>query len=375
MQKILLPRILLSLLLIFSLSFAACDDDNGGSSEPNDDIPSDPGGTAPTVVISNISVPNIGFTKTEGNSNRIGINMSGIKDPVTQAYIDLIANQTIFITEDGVLQGIKVTKAGEGTLSTKATSLAADVVFTVDISGSMGSEADSIAFGIIDFVDYLTNSGLSLRVGIVGYYGYVAGALNLTDAASLESFLTRPGVSGTSRPVGFAGPDSAALVTAAQGHATTVSTYDENGIVGITFADSLFSWRSGAQRVYVNFTDEGTQPSGDVWFSSQGLCARWAGRGTIHTVWSGGDTNQTWTPLSWENPYDLSACTGGTFDSIASDAAGIDLTNLPVTGALSESVLVEYITSAPNDTHTVKITIKNGSTSDGEKIFEKVLYQ
>ncbi len=381
MGNVLLPKFLLAIVLAFSISLTACDSDNGSNGDPNSDIPSDPEGTeAPAVSIGNLNttIPNVQFNKTSGNSNRIQINMSGVKDPVTGNFVNLIANETIFITEDGVLQGVKVTKAGgssgSSTLNQTFAELSADVVFTVDISGSMNQEADSIAFGIIDFVDFLDNSGLNLKVGIVGYYGNVRGALNLTSASELESFLTRPSISGTSRPQGFAGPDSAALAQAALGHATAVGSSRENGVVGITFADSLFSWRAGAQRVYVNFTDEPTQPDGEVWFSSQGLCARWTGKGTIHTVWSGGDTNRTWTPLSQENPYDLSACTGGTFDSIASDASGLDLTKLPVTGTLSESVLVEYITEAPNNTHTVKITIKNGTTSDGQKIFPGISY-
>ncbi len=378
MGKFLLPKLLLAIIVALSFSLSACDDDNG-SSEPNDDIPADPGGSAPTVTVGNLSksIPNVAFDKSSGDPKRIQINMGGIKDPVTDTFIELIANETIFVTEDGVLQGIKVTKAGgTSSLSEDRTSavLAADVVFTVDISGSMSQEADTIAARIVDFVDFLDNSGLSLKVGIVGYYGNVRGALNLTDAATLKDFLNRPGKTGTSRPQGFAGSDSAALAQAALGHATAVGNSRENGVVGITFADSLFTWRSSTQRIYINFTDEPTQPDGEYWFSSQGLCDRWTGRGTIHTVWSGGDTSRTWTPLSQENPYDLSACTGGTWDSVATNASDLDLTTLPVTGVLSESVLIEYETESPDGMHTVKITVKKGS-SDGEKLFEGIFYR
>lgn len=375
MGKFLLPKLLLAIIVALSFSLSACDDDDNGSSEPNDDIPADPGGSAPTVEVGNLSksIPNVAFNKSTGDPKRIQINMGGIKDPVTDTFIELIPNETIFVTEDGVLQGIRVTKASEtSSLSLDRTSaiFAADVVFTVDNSGSMSQEADSIAARIIDFVEFLNNSGLDILVGCVGYSGSVNGAINLTDKISLENYLNRS--FGTSRTRGFAGPDSLALDTTAYNYASGI--YGENGVVGITFADTMFDWRSASQRVYINFTDEPTQPNGQYWYSSQGLCDRWTGRGTIHTVWSGGDTNRTWTPLFSENPYDLTACTGGTWDSVATNASDLDLTTIPVTGVLSESVLIEYETESPDSMHTVKITVKKGS-SDGEKLFEGIFYR
>lgn len=235
----------------------------------------------------------------------------------------------------------------------------------------MGQESDSIAVRIIDFVNFLASSGLDLQVGAVGYNGRVSGAINLTTAAALSAYLNRPGFISTSRTVGFSGPDSARLQTAAASHATGIG--GENGIVGVTFADSLFSWRSSAQRVYVNFTDEPTQPSNLAFWSTEGLCARWQpGKGTIHTVFSA-DTTQSWSRLLRERPWDLSACTGGTVKFVPATAAGLDLRTLPVTGALASSRLVEFVSASASGQHTVVITVKT-STADGKTTFSNISY-
>ncbi|ACF13396.1 hypothetical protein Ctha_0931 [Chloroherpeton thalassium ATCC 35110] len=356
---------------LFSFAVAGCDDDNpSDSTDLNSDIPADPGGSAPEVTIGNLStlIPNVSFITTDGNTERIKVNMSGILDPNTGEAIELTGNQTIFVTEDGVLKGLKITKAGDGN------TLKADVVFVVDNSGSMSQEADSIASKIIAFVDYLSTQGLDLEVGVVGYDddGDVSGALNLTTSSEMSTYLNR--YTGTDRTKGFSGTDSAAFEVAAQDYASEISR--ENGVVGITFADSLFSWRSDAQRVYINFTDEPTQPSYQSWFSSQGICSRWMGKGTIHTVWSGSDTSYyNWVAQYRENPADLSTCTGGTFKQVSYNASDLDLTTLPVTGALAESVLIEFVTKSVSGTHTIKITVTNGTNSDGEKTHEAIVYQ
>ncbi|HXF99421.1 MAG TPA: vWA domain-containing protein [Bacteroidota bacterium] len=359
-----LSYLLAALALVGTLQVGCKKDDSPNASNLNADIPPDPGGSAPATTINNV-VPSASFARTPGNESRIRINLLGLTDPTNGQPINYVANQTVFVTEDGVLKGIRISSAG-GT-----TTLTADVVFTVDNSGSMGEEADSIASKIIEFVNYLQASGLDLRVGVVGYNGRVTGAMNLTTGSALNSYLTRTGFIGTSRTVGFGGSDSARLESVAATFASGVG--GENGVVGVWFADSLFSWRAGAQRVYVNFTDEPTQPNNLVYWSTEGLCARWTPtKGTIHTVYSA-DTARTWTRLIAERPWDLSACTGGTSKFLPSNAAGLDLRNLPVTGALASSRLVEFLSANPSIPHTVVITIKT-QTADGKTTFTNITY-
>lgn len=378
-----MKRVLLFGFLMTVFLFGCKKDDETVQPQGNTEIPADPGGSAPATTINNLTAIGGTFSKTPGNESRIRLNLLGITNPVTNQPVQFVANSSLFVTEDNVLQGIRIT-SGSG----KHNALIADVVFTVDNSGSMGNEADSIASKIITFANLLQARGLDVRVGCVGYYGYVNGAQNLTTAAGLEAFLKRAGRSGTDRTVGFYGADSARLAGAAQNFHGSHPMYSEDGIVGIWFADSMFSWRAGANRVYINFTDEGLQTSSMPWWSVGGLGSRWtAGKGTIHTVFSTNYWNGTvpdtssdrengmqWANGTWERPWSLSTLTGGTYIVVHGDGRDLDLTTLPVTGALSTSVLVEYITANPNGTHNVIITVRDGTTADGRREYLNITY-
>jgi hypothetical protein len=364
-------------MLIIALAFGGC---KKSSTEPdstdNSDIPSNPTGTIPTTTINNI-IPSATFTRMPGNENRIQINLLGIINPSTGQTIDFNSSN-LFVVEDGVLKGIKITQVG-GDVTLKA-----DIVFTVDNSGSMYEEADSIASKIIAFSNYLQSSGLDIKVGCVGYAGGVNGAQNLTDPTTLETYLNR--YTGTSRTEDYTGADASRFEDA-EDHFYNSS---EDGITAIMFADSLFSWRSGANRVYVNFTDEAIQPDYPNKWSVADFVSRWnASKGTVHSVfsisdyyWNGSvpDTSSekenyyTWTPGEAERPWTLSNATGGSIKYIHSNATDLNLTLLPVTGALAKSYLVEYVTSNPSISHTVTIIVKT-TGADGRVTYTNLSYQ
>lgn len=365
-----LSKFLISAILTMSI-LAGCKKDDPVTPNPNSDIPVDSGGAAPATTVNNITTIGATFQKTPGNESRVQINMLGVLHPITGQPIQFTANSSVWVTEDSVLKGIKVTAAGGGTV------LGADVVFVVDNSGSMGQEADSVARKIIAFANFLEASGLNVRLGCVGHGRgsdqRVYGALNLTSANALQTYLNRTTVA-LSRTVGFSGPDSAALAAASLAGFYS-SGGGENSVIGITFADSLFSWRSNANRVYVAFTDEPTQPGGSMFWSTQGLISRWTtAKGTIHTVYSEDTVGRTWTPLQNERPWDLATLTGGTKRFIPSNAAGLDLTTLPVTTALASSALIEFVSANPNIAHNVTITVKGATTADGKKRFTNITY-
>ena len=372
-------------LLAFAALTSGCKKDISdplAATATNADIPPDPEGSAPATALNNI-VPSGVFSRTAGSECRIKINMLGITNPSNGRFIELAANQSVFVTEDGVLQGLKVTNVSAGN------ALSADVVFTVDNSGSMSEEADSIAGKIISFVYKLRTSGIDLRVGCAGYrYGVINGARNLTDAATLISYLSR--TTGTSRTVGFEGPDAETLNGTARTIGGGIFPLNEDGILAIWFADSMFAWRPGAQRVFVNFTDEAIQPNAIKYWSVDGLRERWApSKGSIHTVysldnnyWSGvlpdtlsarGNGGAPWQDGLLERPWSLSWFSGGTVKIIHSDAHDLDLSMLPVTGALSASSLVEFLTDDPYALHTVLVTVREPG-ADGKTIFSNIRY-
>ena len=311
------------------------------------------------------------------------------------------------MTEDGKLKGIRVSQAQS------TNSLPYDIVFLVDNSGSMGEEADTVAEKILDFSAMLSQSGLDVRMGVVGFDGVINGGLDLTTAQDLKNFLTRPysyyvgkpedaGPEqrryGTERTVDFAGPNQAALQKAAN-ELNATATYDENGVLALVYAEHALSFRPTAQRIYIQFTDEPTQetlPSiianrtpwnGVKDFHIKSYCASWKPKqGVVHTIWSGASTTvkakdgrerlEPWFPWSSEeeNPFDLSACTGGTQMLVKGSAEDLDLTQLTVTQALTSSALVEFITSNPNVAHKLEVTVKNGETADGRLTLEGKVY-
>jgi hypothetical protein len=105
------------------------------------------------------------------------------------------------------------------------------------------------------------------------------------------------------------------------------------------------------------------------------MCERILGTATVHKVFS---EDTTWYEGSWddlwqERPWEMSTCTGGTMKFVNSDASDLNLLELPVTGALSNSYLVEYVTSGSSGTHTVVITVST-SSADGRIEYVDISY-
>lgn len=360
-------KLILILLVVMGLIFFGCDkaedDDNS-----NKDIPADPVNVTPPNPTKNNVQPTATF---QAQGERIKLNLQGLVDPNTLQPITLFYNASnpagsnIFVTQNGVTKGLLLNKVSTGNV------LKADVVFTVDNSGSMLEEADVVANNIVSFAQALAASGLDVQFGCVGYDGPVNGALNMTTSASLSTYLNRSGYTGTYRTLGFEGPDATTLQSAASGFAPGV--WGENGVVGVLYAHQNFAWRAGASKVFINFTDESTQPASDLSFNTAQLCNTIGGLATVHTVYSGpADTtrglNGAWSQ-NHERPWLMSDCTGGTKKFIAEDASDLVLTDLPVVGALSNSYLVEYLKgSSTVQDWLVKIIIFT-STADGSSTY------
>ncbi len=329
------------------------DNDGGGScGVPNN--PSTSESSMAAINYDNIS-PSTSFALDNSSTcNLVQINVSGLFNPNTGDPIVPVFGENFFLFEDDNPRGLKITKVDVSNV------LQADVVFTVDNSESMDLEADSVAAGIVRFAQLLEASGLDVRFGCVGYYGIVNGAINFTTAEGLETYLnTYNGnpVSGVFRTRDFSGSDSASLHDVAANYASNLGYGPENGVVGIRFADENFSWRAGASHQFINFTDEPTQPNNIEEWSSDYLCDLMAGKANIHTVYSEDSTYWSMTPLIAERPWKLSECTGGTIAFVQNDASDLDLSTLPVVGSLTNSYLIEFITSDPDGTHTITIYI------------------
>jgi hypothetical protein len=356
-------KLLLVLTLVFaSLIYFSCDTTENPQDQ-NTDIPGDPTGVTVPAPSKNNVLPSASFT-TSGS--RVKLNLLGLIDPTTNQPLTISYNASnpqasnIFVEEDGVVQGLKVTKVSTGNI------LTADVVFLVDNSGSMNEEADSVAKSIIDFATFLQASGLNVKFAVVGFSvnGDINGGINFTTAQALSAYLERN--TGTSRTMNFAGTDSAALTNRA---ITFGYAGDENGVMAALFADSVYAWRSGAQRVMIMFTDEATQSNGVDWTNAVG-CGLLSGKATVHTVFSGDTSvyNSSYWDTYNEEPAAISRCTGGTIKYIPTNALGLNLRDLPFASALANSYLVEFVTAKTGVAHVVKVTVYT-STADGVKTF------
>ena len=320
-------------------------------------IPSDDEATeAPAVPNPTVNIPGVNSTvNVQDGWAYIALTMNGIWDNASNGWLNLrgtgMPGQNTWVTVDGVPKGIDIYNNSES----QGRVIATDVVFLVDNSGSMSEEANAIATSIIEWVDELSLSGIDLRAGCVGYdvYGDISGAINMTTPQALYDYLNR--TTGTSRTVGFSGSDATTLQANARD--SRYSAPDECGMAALHFAHDNFNFRSNANRVYINFTDEGNQPGSNTYCSVEWLNPKsnnWnPAYGTIHTVYSGSGVNG-------EDPALMSTYTGGTTLKTNSSFAGVTLSSLPVTGAIANSYIIRFTNVdhlLDGKPHSVTITI------------------
>lgn len=358
------------LMLMFAFAFTACsnDDDSGNSPAQATGIP-DNSKAGPTPYVNpdetNVRIPNVKFNSAEINGSKIvDMNITGILNEQTGEWLELYGtlenNQNIWMEIDGKPRSIKTERVGETRAAGKP---AADVIFLVDNSGSMDEEADRLAEEIENWSLKLS-SILDLKLGCVGYDGGINGAIDLCDYEELSAYLNRENVYGTSRTYGFGGDNANYLQEKA--YYGDYYTWGECGAAALHYADSTFAFRSNANRLYVNFTDEPNQPGGNHKYSVHSVqdSLGWkVWKGTIHTVFSDReyyDEDYSWEDYYDEEPWLMSDYTGGTAILDApSDFEGVSLENLPVTGALANSYSVKFhfTEDLGSGLHTVKIVI------------------
>lgn len=272
----------------------------GNSSIPNDPNPDN----TPDVVNPNVTIPNVQYVcEIEDNDVICRLDMTGIQHPETLEWLRLYGTnnpeQNIWISIDGKAKGFTIYNNAD---ENSDNGIMTDVVFVVDNSGSMSEEANAVARDIISWSQQLVSSGLNVRFACVGYSvsGYINGAIDFTDASGLSTYLNHS--TGTSRTVGFYGSNASTLSSAASSYRVN----DECGAMAIRYADANLTFRSGANRIYVNFTDEPNQPAGKQGYSVEFFKSQsnWGTtQGTVHTVYS--DTYTTFTESLYYKEYPL----------------------------------------------------------------------
>jgi hypothetical protein len=363
---------LLASFLAFGMSSCLSDGEDtitlGSNNKMVADIPSDDDADPNPEIGGDhtTNIPNIQYSVVDEEGYAVcRIDMTGVQGENSADWLRLLGTnepgQNVWVEVDGKPKGIKVynTADNEGQRV-----LPVDLVFLVDNSGSMSEEADVIARDITSWAQKLAQSTLDIRFGCVGYDGAITGAADLTTYHDLASYLDRS--TGTDRTVGFL---DSRLSTLTSSYRTGGNSSNECGMAALRFASDNFSFRKGANRIYVNFTDEPNQPAGIARFSVESLKTDWnTSLGTIHTVFSDGRES------SREFNYLMSQYTGGTVINTNRSFSGVTLESLPITGALQNSYVIRFsdiddlIDGQP---HEVKITILS---PDGKVRAERIFY-
>ena len=296
--------------------------DGEGSNAPETPYPLP---TSPNIIFPNPQfvvdyIPSRGYV--------LHIYMSGLRNPFSGEWLKMYGSNSsyrnTYVDIDGAGQIIDIDNEDN---SDKV--MPVDVTFLVDNSGSMNEEADLVARDIIDWSQKRAASGLDVQFGCVGYSvsGTINGALDLTTAARLSSYLNYNGRTGTSRTTEFTD-------TRMRDAAATYTVSAECGGLALRYADANMSFRSNAMRVYINFTDEPNQPGGNhdyslTWFEDKN---NWPStKGVVHTIYSAGNDNFTEKLYYNENYKRLKDATGGEYFVTNSSLSGFSMESLPFT--------------------------------------------
>lgn len=332
--------------------------------DPNPVLPGEP-----TVALPDFDPATV---KEKGEAV-LRIDMDGLRDRRTLDWVRLYGTddprQNVWVELDGEPKAIKVLNTVE---QFDATTVPVDMVLLVDNAASMGDESDAIVSAVTDWTSRLAAGDLDLRFGCVGYDGAITGALNLTSQENLQAYLHRTAHTGTLSTFGFEGTESE--INRFRSNLPAYDTGEGNvcGMAALRFASDLFDFREGANRIYVNFTDQPNQPAGNRKFSVESLLTDWNDAlGTIHTVYSGKSDKAS------EPNYLMSDYTYGTVMNVDEAFIGVDLSRLPVSGDMKNSYVIsltnidKYIDGKP---HRVHVTVLSADKAiRAERFYDVVL--
>ena len=344
-----------------------------GDITPIDGIPNDALAKPNPSVIPTIEFPDFAHAIVTGSKDAqiAEFYLPGIKSPTNNNWLYLVGTggahaipQNVWVSVDGKPKGCLALNNSNSEIEAP---IAIDFIFLVNNSNNMKEAGDMIYRTLDEWTDALKGENISMAYYCVGYGGGdtkgVNGACNRSTASELKAYLSREGVNGVSRTMGF--NDIDALEQLAQSQYQNCD--GECGVEALKFANEAFAgkFHPNAIRMYLNITDEPNQPGGDPEWSVESIKAQdqWhAGSGTIHTLFSGNQefSNQV---NEYEHPWLLSEYTGGYTTVCDSKLTGITLEKLPLTGSLQNCTKIrianvdEYI---DGKYHDVKLTILSG---------------
>lgn len=293
---------------------------------------------------------------------------------VIKDYAGNLTPDNLLLFEDGKAQGFAMIKETEARIG-------ADIVFLVDVTGSMYSEIQGVKNSMTAFLNDLAAAGIDVKVGIVPYGDYVPADPDTTDEIGFDPPY-----------LGLVDPTTAASYTqdldigwGADG--------PENAYGAIMFAWNNMSWRPRSQRIFIMLTDAfshytGDQPVTIPWpggyepsndfdpkYTKADVLNAILGYATFHIIASTGDyyfvgeTDFTHPG----DPREIADLTGGLI--IYQNPSGEpDLSTIGITEYILSSWLIFFETKSYDDPHNLDLYIELPDTTQGQKHLVGVTY-
>lgn len=254
-----------------------------------------------SVTMTNLNSQNFPFIYMNVNVDSFGVGTSNL----TQA------NFSVF--ENGTLQTnyFQVTPPGNSGGVRKA-----DIIFLMDNSGSMGTYQTAVANNVNDFVNNLVSSGIDFALGLCRYGDspnngdpYIEDNGSLTSDANyfINNVWMRNTVNGGTEP----------------------------GYYAITQSSSGFTFRPGAQKIFIEITDETPNQGGSTMTDALNAC-------TSNSITLFAITDSTYL---YNDFYQITSATHGQIYSLYSTFD--DILNY-ISQSISNSYVVQYKSSDPS---------------------------
>lgn len=384
-----LYRIISALLILVAV--VACSSGGGSVADPY----ADPEGAVEPATIDNPTVVPTMSLGTPNANGLIEVNVSGLGGAgaagVSALSAEGLSAEDFTLVEDGVVKGITVRRISSG-----GGAAAADVVFVLDTTASMGPGLNSVVDSIEEFTDYLAGSGLDVNVGAITFGDAFDTHLGEHSNSSGESFMDET-------PPGFDREERASLkLTNDYASFMEYLTYEarehewwsgggrhggdvpENALGALEYAfdEAPLAWRPGAQKHFVVITDacshnEDTADRArivDPWMPTTvaEVVGKMRGHAQVHVI-------EPLVPSCVGAADDYSQmkeltgidATGGVYVEWEKDEYGnwatFDLTELELTDAMSSGgYIITYRGSVTGKEHTVRLVVDNDSDMRGE---------
>ncbi|MEM1093627.1 MAG: VWA domain-containing protein [Bacteroidota bacterium] len=206
------------------------------------------------------------------------------REEATGRLIPTLQDRNVFLFEDQArISDFTIARDSTGSLNQ------ADVVFVLDVSGSMGNEIAAVRSNIVEFADSLTQRGIDYRLGLVAFRDAVTEVSNFTDDVdSFRGVVGRQTASGggdrpensldaIDRAAQFAFRPTAQRVliwiTDAdyyEGTTDTRTQHTAESIVGTLLREGITLYSIGNTRFQTDFYDPVYLPTGGLFFDIDG---------------------------------------------------------------------------------------------------------